>query len=73
MVSNSVTNHHTRRLSTMPLNYAGSQIVFTAIAAFILGTVKAGIIRKLYILPLSTPVTVFTCPLQTEVFVVSGQ
>lgn len=56
----------------MLLNNAGSQIAFTTVgsntyAAIIVGQIGlAGLVRKHYILPLSTPVTVFTCPLQSE-------
>ena len=35
--------------------------------------VEAGLVQKFYILPLSMPVMTFTCPLQSEVLVVSGQ
>ena len=61
----------------MPLKNAGSQIAFTSIAsntyaAIIVGHVEAVFVRKHYISPLSTPVTAFTCPLQSEALVVSG-
>ncbi|KAJ4426366.1 hypothetical protein ANN_27180 [Periplaneta americana] len=78
IVSSGAPNHHTRRLSTMLLNNAGSQIAFTTVvtntyAAIIVGQVEEGLVRKHYILPLSMPVMVFTCPLQSEALVVSGQ
>ena len=40
-------------------------------SAIIVGHVEAGLVRKHYISPLSTPVTAFTCPLQSEALVVS--
>ena len=54
------------------------KIVFTSVvsnthAVIIVGHVEAGLIRKHYISPLSTPVTAFTCPLLSEALVVSGQ
>ena len=62
----------------MPLKNSGSQIAFTSVASntyatIIVGYVEAGLIRKHYISPLSMPVAVFTCPLQSEVLVVSGE
>ena len=54
----------------MPLKNAGSQIAFTSVAsnmyaAIIVGHVEAGLVQKHCISPLSTPVTAFTCPLQS--------
>ena len=62
----------------MQLKNAGSQIAFTSVAsstyaAIIVRHVEAGLVRKHYISPLSTPLTAFTCPLQSEALVVSGQ
>ena len=62
----------------MLLKNAGSQISFNSVAsntyaAIIIGHVEAGIVRKPFISPLSTPVMAFTCPLQSEALVVSGQ
>ena len=54
------------------------KIAFTSVApnkyaAIVIGHVEAGLIQKHYILPLSTPVPAFTCPLQSEALVVFGQ
>ena len=62
----------------LPLKKAGSQIAFTSVAsntyaAIIVGHVEAGLVQKHYISPLSTLVTAFMCPLQSEALVVSGQ
>ncbi|KAJ4449526.1 hypothetical protein ANN_00927 [Periplaneta americana] len=53
------------------------RITFTPVAsntyaAIIVEQVEAGLVRKHYILLLSTPVKAFTCPLQSETLVVSG-
>ena len=61
----------------MPLKNVDSQIAFTSVAsntyaAITVGHVEAGLVRKHHILPLSMPVTVFMCPLQSEALVVSG-
>ncbi|KAJ8897047.1 hypothetical protein PR048_002393 [Dryococelus australis] len=57
---------------------AGCQIAVTTLASntyatITVGQVEAGLVRKLSIVPLSTPATAFTCQLQSEAFVVSGQ
>ena len=64
--------------SSMPLKNAGSQIAFTSIAsntyaAIIVGHVEVGLVQKHYISPLSTPVTAFAFPLQSEALVISGK
>ena len=64
--------------SSMLLKNAGSQNAFTSIAlntyaAIIVGHVEAELVQKQYILPLRMPVKAFTCPLQSEALLVSGQ
>jgi hypothetical protein len=56
LLSNSTPNHHTRRLSTVTLNNAGSQIGFAMVAS---NTYVAIIVGKLL---LSMPVTAFIYP-----------
>ena len=62
----------------MPLNNAALQVALTTVpsdtyAAITVGHVEAGLVRKDDISPLGTPQTVFTCPLQPEELVLSGQ
>ncbi|KAJ8888810.1 hypothetical protein PR048_008302 [Dryococelus australis] len=78
VVSNGAPSHHTWRLSAMSSHNADRQIEVNTVvsktyAAITAGQVEAGLVRKHYILPINTPVTAFTCPLQSEAFVVSGQ
>ena len=74
IVSNGAPNHYTRRWFSMPPKNSGSQIAFTSVASNrYAAIIVAGLVRKHYFTPLSTPVTAFTCPLQSEALVVSEQ
>ena len=68
ILSKAAPNHHTKRLSPMPLKNLRSQIDFTAIMSntfvvIILEQAEEELVRKHYILPLSQQVMAFTCPL----------
>ncbi|KAJ8871417.1 hypothetical protein PR048_027734 [Dryococelus australis] len=78
VVSNGTPNHHPWRLSAMSLHSAGCQIAVTTVASNTYGAIKieqveARLVRKQNMLRLSTSATAFTCTLQSEAFVVSGQ
>ncbi|KAJ8898412.1 hypothetical protein PR048_003772 [Dryococelus australis] len=77
VVSNGAPNHHMWCLSSMLVHIAICQIAVTMVAcntyaAITVGQVEVGLVRKHYILLHSMPGMAFTCPLQSEAFVVSG-